>query len=194
VLSEQPKVTDKKTKWISIVAASLFLIVLIVLIVILTKSCGSKSSSGGKVSDLTGSADTASQTSTAAAAPQTTNRTVTSSTIGSSSTQSTSKASSSTASQPLSGSILDSIFGTSSKISSDDYTPSASASSGSLSSRLTDGMTYQQVKKIIGSEGTKEFESGNKVIYKWPSKGSSGFDLRLTFKDGKLDRSSSYGL
>lgn len=194
------KPMDKKTKWISILSASAFLIVVVILIAVLAGSCQKKSSGEDKLSKLLAGGGTASQSGSAAVAPQTT--TTTSSMVGADSSQASSQtASQDSASQSVLGSAFNSIFGANSQTSSDGYAlPAASSSGGtapdedSISSRLKDGVSYENAKEIIGSEGVKETELGNEVVYRWPQKGSSGFELRLTFKDGKLDRSASFGL
>lgn len=201
--SELSKPMDKKTKWISILSASAFLIVVVILIAILAGSCQKKSSGEDKLSKLLAGGGTTSQSGSAAVAPQTT--TTTSSMVGADSSQASSQTASqdspSTASQSVLGSAFNSIFGANSQTSSDDYAlPATSASGGtapdedSISSRLKDGMSYEDAKEIIGSEGVKESSIGNTVVYSWPKNNSSDLQLILMFIDGKLDRSASFGL
>ncbi|HEX3037623.1 MAG TPA: zinc ribbon domain-containing protein [Oscillospiraceae bacterium] len=175
---ESTKLITPKNKWFVLGGAVLFLIVVVVLIVVLAQSCSSKKdSSSDKLSQLA-EATTSQSNAAPAAAPKTTT-TTTSSMVGAASSQT---ATQSTESQ------------------SQEYAEPTS-SSGSVTntdnasqSRFQNGMTYQEAKKVIGSDGVQESSVGNTVVYSWDGKGFGGSKLSLTFKDGKLDLSSSYGL
>lgn len=78
------------------------------------------------------------------------------------------------------------------------------ASTGGLTmakfDRLQKGMTYAQAVEVMGAEGKKSGEMGDKEttgfkieIYKW---GESGSDEEITvfFKDSKLDTKFQFGL
>jgi hypothetical protein len=66
--------------------------------------------------------------------------------------------------------------------------------------QIKDGMTYEEVVKIIGSEGTLVSESGEKgtefhtAIYEFEGDGSFGANANFTFQGGKLINKSQFGI
>jgi hypothetical protein len=83
----------------------------------------------------------------------------------------------------------------------------ATAQAGTISQaqydQITNGMTYDQVKQLVGSDGTKLSEStykdaqGNTInvqIYYWKGNGSSDSNANITFQGGAVASKSSYGL
>jgi len=66
--------------------------------------------------------------------------------------------------------------------------------------QIKDGMTYEEVVKIIGSEGELLSESGEKgtslytVIYSFKADGSFGANSSMMFQGGKLMNKSQFGL
>lgn len=177
---ESTKLITPKNKWFVLGGTVLFLIVVIVLIVVLAQSCSSKKdSSDDKLSQLA-ETTTAQSNAAPAAAPKTTT-TTTSSMVGAASSQTATQSTESQSqeyAEPTSSSDSDA------NINTDNASPS----------KFQDGMTYQEAKKLIGSDGVQESSVGNTVVYSWDGKGFGGSKLSLTFKDGKLDLSSSYGL
>ena len=66
--------------------------------------------------------------------------------------------------------------------------------------KIENGMTYDQVKDIIGSDGTKSTETGESgtayytVIYTWEGNGSTGANALFTFQNSKLMNKAQAGL
>lgn len=66
--------------------------------------------------------------------------------------------------------------------------------------QIKDGMTYEEVVKIIGSEGEILSESGEKgtslytVMYSFEADGSFGANSSMMFQGGKLMNKSQFGL
>ncbi|EOA3902559.1 MULTISPECIES: hypothetical protein [Bacillus cereus group] len=66
--------------------------------------------------------------------------------------------------------------------------------------RIQNGMTYEQVKDIIGSDGTILSESGEKgtefytIMYKWEGEGSIGANANFMFQNNKLMNKAQFGL
>ncbi|PGE00020.1 DUF3862 domain-containing protein [Bacillus pseudomycoides] len=66
--------------------------------------------------------------------------------------------------------------------------------------RIENGMTYDQVKEIIGSDGEVLSESGDKgtefytVMYMWKGQGTSGANANFMFQGGKLTNKAQFGL
>ncbi|MDP1383004.1 DUF3862 domain-containing protein [Priestia megaterium] len=66
--------------------------------------------------------------------------------------------------------------------------------------QIKDGMTYEEVVKIIGSEGELLSESGEKgtslytVMYSFKADGSFGANSSMMFQGGKLMNKSQFGL
>ncbi|MGN0194165.1 MAG: hypothetical protein ACI39G_03525 [Pseudoramibacter sp.] len=86
-------------------------------------------------------------------------------------------------------------------------TQDATAQAGTITqaqyNQINNGMTYDQVKQLIGSDGTKLSEStykdaqGNTInvqIYYWKGNGSSDSNANITFQGGAVASKSSYGL
>lgn len=65
---------------------------------------------------------------------------------------------------------------------------------------IKSGMTYEEVVKIIGSEGEVLSESGNKgedlhtVMYQWEGETGFGANANAMFQGGKLNNKSQFGL
>lgn len=66
--------------------------------------------------------------------------------------------------------------------------------------KIQNGMTYEEVVKIIGGEGEVLSESGTKgdqfhtVIYTWPAEGSLGANANFTFQGNKLQNKAQMGV
>jgi hypothetical protein len=66
--------------------------------------------------------------------------------------------------------------------------------------RIENGMTYDQVKEIIGSDGEVMSEAGDKgtdfytIMYMWKGEGSPGANANFMFQDGKLTSKAQFGL
>lgn len=66
--------------------------------------------------------------------------------------------------------------------------------------KIKDGMTYEEVVEIIGSEGEVLSETGEKgtdlhtVMYTWEGEGSLGANANLTFQGGELVNKSQFGV
>nr|WP_263324259.1 DUF3862 domain-containing protein [Neobacillus sp. Marseille-Q6967] len=66
--------------------------------------------------------------------------------------------------------------------------------------QIQNGMTYEEVKAIVGGEGEIVSESGEKgsqfhtVVYSYQGKGSIGANASLTFQGNKLQNKSQFGL
>lgn len=66
--------------------------------------------------------------------------------------------------------------------------------------QIQNGMTYDRVKKIIGSEGEMLSEVGQKgkqfytVTYEWKGKSGFGSNANFIFQDGKLQSKAQFGL
>lgn len=66
--------------------------------------------------------------------------------------------------------------------------------------KIQDGMTYEQVEKIIGGSGKLQSTFGTKgtsfytVIYRWKGYGAKDAYADLTFQDGKLTMKIQFGL
>ncbi|MGA5663749.1 hypothetical protein ACPCZR_30585 [Bacillus bombysepticus] len=65
---------------------------------------------------------------------------------------------------------------------------------------IQNGMTYDQVKEIIGSDGEVMSEGGEKgteyytVMYMWKGEGSPGANANFMFQGGKLNNKAQFGL
>jgi Domain of Unknown Function with PDB structure (DUF3862) len=65
---------------------------------------------------------------------------------------------------------------------------------------IKNGMTYEEVVEIIGSEGEMLSETGeagtefHTVIYVWEGEGEFGANANFTFQGGKLMNKSQFGL
>jgi chemotaxis protein histidine kinase CheA len=86
---------------------------------------------------------------------------------------------------------------------STDATAQAGTITQAQYNQINNGMTYDQVKQLIGSDGTKLSEStykdaqGNTInvqIYYWKGNGSSDSNANITFQGGAVASKSSYGL
>ena len=96
--------------------------------------------------------------------------------------------------------------GTNASANADSNTNTAAAAgtiSKSQYDQINNGMTYDQVKQIIGSDGSKLSEStykdaqGNTInvqIYYWKGNGSSDSNANITFQGNTVASKSSYGL
>jgi hypothetical protein len=66
--------------------------------------------------------------------------------------------------------------------------------------QIQNGMTYDQVKEIVGSDGEVMSEAGEKgsqfhtIIYTWKGEGSIGANANFTFQGGKLQAKAQVGL
>lgn len=66
--------------------------------------------------------------------------------------------------------------------------------------RIQNGMTYEQVQEIIGTDGELMSEGGEKgtefytVMYMWKSVGSPGANANFMFQGGKLNNKAQFGL
>ncbi len=66
--------------------------------------------------------------------------------------------------------------------------------------QIKSGMTYEQVKEIIGGEGEVISESGNPgdqfhtVMYQYEGEGELGANASFTFQGGKLVNKAQFGL
>lgn len=66
--------------------------------------------------------------------------------------------------------------------------------------KISNGMTYDEVVKIIGSEGTVQSETGEEgsqfhtIIYSWDGADGWGANAMLTFQDGKLQSKAQAGV
>ena len=66
--------------------------------------------------------------------------------------------------------------------------------------QLQSGMSYEEVVKIIGSEGEVLSESGNEgedlhtVMYQWDGESGWGANANAMFQGGKLNTKSQFGL
>lgn len=66
--------------------------------------------------------------------------------------------------------------------------------------RIENGMTYDQVKGIIGSDGEVMSEGGDKgteyytIMYMWKGEGSPGANANFMFQGGKLNNKAQFGL
>jgi hypothetical protein len=64
--------------------------------------------------------------------------------------------------------------------------------------QIKNGMTYQEVVKIIGGEGTIQSEAGDgqyKVeMYSWEGEGDFGANANVTFQGGKVTAKAQFGL
>lgn len=186
---------DSKTKWILIAAAGLFIIIVIILIVAFSGQ--GKSNGNDKISQYAGSV--ASQSGTAAPAAQNSSSAVSDISDSSDQTQYAESAASSdsspqAASQSASSDNTQLNSQTDTNSVSGETTPSGPNISSYEYSQIQDGMTYDQVKDIIGSSGQKESEMDNTVIYKWNGNGDSNSYADITFKDGKVSFKISFGL
>ncbi|MDR9792745.1 DUF3862 domain-containing protein [Aeribacillus pallidus] len=65
---------------------------------------------------------------------------------------------------------------------------------------IKNGMTYEEVVKIIGSEGEVMSETGeagtdlHTIIYSWDGEGEIGANANFTFQGGKLQNKAQFGL
>ncbi|QWH63953.1 DUF3862 domain-containing protein (plasmid) [Bacillus mycoides] len=66
--------------------------------------------------------------------------------------------------------------------------------------RIQNGMTYEQVQEIIGTDGELISEGGDKgteyytVMYMWKGVGSTGANANFMFQGGKLNNKAQFGL
>ncbi|MFT2139067.1 hypothetical protein [Bacillus cereus] len=66
--------------------------------------------------------------------------------------------------------------------------------------RIQNGMTYEQVQEIIGTDGEMMSEGGEKgteyytVMYMWKGEGSPGANANFMFQGGKLTNKAQFGL
>ncbi len=66
--------------------------------------------------------------------------------------------------------------------------------------KIENGMSYNEVKEIIGSEGELLSEAGDKgtefytVMYSWKGEGSIGANANAMFQNGKLASKAQFGL
>ncbi|QKY68731.1 DUF3862 domain-containing protein [Lentibacillus sp. CBA3610] len=66
--------------------------------------------------------------------------------------------------------------------------------------QISNGMTYEEVVEIIGSEGTVQSETGEEdsefhtIIYSWDGADGWGSNAMLTFQDGQLQSKSQAGV
>lgn len=66
--------------------------------------------------------------------------------------------------------------------------------------KIKDGMTYEEVVKIIGSEGEVMSESGSEgdpshtIMYSWEGEGDIGANANMTFQGGELVNKAQFGL
>jgi hypothetical protein len=66
--------------------------------------------------------------------------------------------------------------------------------------QIQNGMTYEEVVKIIGGEGELLSETGTKgdpahtVMYKWDGEGDIGANANAMFQGGKMINKSQFGL
>lgn len=64
--------------------------------------------------------------------------------------------------------------------------------------KIKDGMTYEEVKSIVGSSGEKTAESGDKkfkiVMVTWYGNGIAGSNANVTFTNGKVSGMAQVGL
>lgn len=65
--------------------------------------------------------------------------------------------------------------------------------------QIQTGMTYAQVVRIIGGEGTEISRveipgAGRTVMYAWDGKGTIGANMSATFQDGRLMSKAQAGL
>lgn len=66
--------------------------------------------------------------------------------------------------------------------------------------QIQNGMTYEEVKGIIGSEGEVLSETGSAgdqfhtIMYKWDGEKGFGANANFTFQEDKLQNKSQFGL
>lgn len=66
--------------------------------------------------------------------------------------------------------------------------------------QIQNGMSYEEVKNIIGSDGKVISESGQTgdqfytIMYSWKSEKGVGANARFMFQEGKLQNKSQFGL
>ncbi|ALZ64585.1 hypothetical protein FORC13_p100 (plasmid) [Bacillus cereus] len=66
--------------------------------------------------------------------------------------------------------------------------------------QIQNGMNYEEVKKIIGSDGevvSKSGQAGDQfytIMYSWKSEKGLGANARFMFQEGKLQNKSQFGL
>lgn len=66
--------------------------------------------------------------------------------------------------------------------------------------KIETGMSYDEVKNIIGSDGEVSSETGKEgddihiVIYSWKGKGSTGANALITFSNGEVETKAQAGL
>lgn len=66
--------------------------------------------------------------------------------------------------------------------------------------KIKTGMTYDQVKEIIGSDGEVKSEVGGKgekdhtIVYVWKGVGAIGANATMTFQNGVLQAKAQFGL
>ncbi|MGM7634213.1 DUF3862 domain-containing protein [Bacillus sp. Hm123] len=66
--------------------------------------------------------------------------------------------------------------------------------------QIQNGMTYEEIAKIIGGEGEKQSETGeagtdlHTVIYSYSGEGGIGANANFTFQGGKLMNKAQFGL
>lgn len=130
-----------------------------------------------------------------------------SSSTTSSSSKSSNKSSSSNSSSSTSSNSQASTDNSNSTNNNSSTTSTNTTTAGTITKaqydQITNGMTYDQVKQIIGSDGSKLSEStykdaqGNTVnvqIFYWQGNGSSDSNANITFQGNTVASKSSYGL
>ncbi|CAH2464436.1 MULTISPECIES: DUF3862 domain-containing protein [Bacillus cereus group] len=66
--------------------------------------------------------------------------------------------------------------------------------------QIQNGMSYEEVKNIIGSDGEVMSESGqagdqfHTIMYSWKNEKGLGANARFMFQEGKLQNKSQFGL
>ncbi len=101
-----------------------------------------------------------------------------------------------TSSQP----VFQSVFGNDTESDNAEAETSGPEISMTEYDKITEGMTYADVKSIIGSDGKLQRESGEKgsdlylAVYRWDGPNSTDSYADLTFEDGKLDMKIQFGL
>lgn len=100
-------------------------------------------------------------------------------------------------------SAFDSLFGkTASRQDSEETVPDTSGSKVSEREydRIENGMTYAEVKSVIGGEGKISNEFGNKnsdlysITYRWAGNGVSGSYAEITFEKNVVSSKIQFGL
>lgn len=181
-LAEKQKQINKR---VMIGAVALFVIVIAILVIVFLVN-SNKPSDSGKISQFQGAATTQ---SSGTAAPAVTSQKITTTSSIINGSQSRPAA---TQSQANSGYAL--TESQSNSKSTEDVKSSGPLISKVEYDKIEDGMTYAQVKEIIGSNGKQQSQIGRDLIYKWDGNGSSDSYANITFQDGKVTFKISFGL